>query len=249
MTAGPGRALRAPVALLTGILLAGCAEAQGVDAARTGDTASATRSGAAVAAGDTGRAVPPAHASPSPSATRTHTRVVRAPAPTATTRSPAPAATRVKGPDLSRTPSPSPSPTASAKATARAVGLTAAVGRAVIRIGDWSSYVARGGQDAVDACRNAVQWTGPDIGREDGYKLRTVVIVGHDYCGGYDRFAQLPQGTRVTLTTTRGTYTYEVYADYVTPGRGVPAAGLYWGDLTLQSCVGPDTGFSYLVRL
>jgi hypothetical protein len=40
-----------------------------------------------------------------------------------------------------------------------------------------------------------------------------------------------------------------VYANYITPGRGAPAAGLYWGDLTLQSCVGPDTGFSYLVRL
>ncbi|MFE5035666.1 hypothetical protein [Streptomyces sp. NPDC056683] len=39
-----------------------------------------------------------------------------------------------------------------------------------------------------------------------------------------------------------------MYATCVTPGRGVPAAGLCWGDLTLQSCVGPDTGFSHLVR-
>jgi hypothetical protein len=92
-----------------------------------------------------------------------------------------------------------------------------------------------------------VQWTGPAIGTEDGYALRTVVIVGHDYCG-FDRFATLPIGTKVNISTPRGTWTYKVYAHYVTPGRGVPAAGLYWGDLTLQSCVGPDTGFSYLVR-
>ncbi|MEU2667367.1 substrate-binding domain-containing protein [Streptomyces sp. NPDC007164] len=32
------------------------------------------------------------------------------------------------------------------------------------------------------------------------------------------------------------------------PARCGPAHGLYRGDLTLQSCVGPDTGFTYLVR-
>ncbi|WP_406421644.1 hypothetical protein OH809_16665 [Streptomyces sp. NBC_00873] len=32
-----------------------------------------------------------------------------------------------------------------------------------------------------------------------------------------------------------------------TAGPGAPAHGL-WGDLTLQSCVGPDTGFTYLMR-
>jgi hypothetical protein len=126
---------------------------------------------------------------------------------------------------------------------------SATPGRAVLRIGDWSAYVVRGGQDEVDACRDAVQWTGPEIGRENGYELRTLVIVGHDYCRGFDRFATLPVGTRVALSTVRGTWTYEVYAHHLTPGRGVPAAGLYWGDLTLQSCVGPDTGFSYLVRV
>ncbi|MFG2940502.1 hypothetical protein [Streptomyces sp. NPDC048282] len=105
----------------------------------------------------------------------------------------------------------------------------------------------RGGQDEVDACEDAVQWAGPAIGTEDGYEMRTVVIVGHDYCG-FDLFATLRVGTRVTIGTPRGTWSYTVYANYVTPGRGAPAAGLYWGDLTLQSCVGPDTGFSYLVR-
>ncbi|WP_157968668.1 sortase family protein [Streptomyces geranii] len=121
------------------------------------------------------------------------------------------------------------------------------VGGTTIRIGTWTEDVVRGGQDEVDACRDAVQWTGPTLGTEDGYKMRTAVLVGHDYCG-FDRFATLPVGTRVTVSSPRGTWTYKVYANYVTPGRGAPAAGLYWGDLTLQSCVGPDTGFSYLMR-
>ncbi|MFJ3822648.1 sortase family protein [Streptomyces nodosus] len=160
---------------------------------------------------------------------------------------------RVPGPDLSR-PSTSPAApsTAATTPTARATtpsGPSPEPGRAVLGIGDWSASVARGGQDEVDACRDAVQWAGPEIGDEDGYELRTLVVVGHDYCRGFDRFATLPVGSTVTLTTTRGSWTYRVYAHYITPGRGAPAAGLYWGDLTLQSCVGPDTGFSYLMRV
>ncbi|MFG1672367.1 hypothetical protein [Streptomyces sp. Y7] len=120
--------------------------------------------------------------------------------------------------------------------------------RTTIRIGTWSAQVVRGGQDEVDACRDAVQWAGPELGTENGYEMRTAVIVGHDYCG-FDRFATLPVGTTVSISGPRGTWRYEVYAHYVTPGRGAPSAGLYWGDLTLQSCVGPDTGFSYLTRI
>ncbi|MFC5260325.1 hypothetical protein ACFPT6_35335, partial [Streptomyces cinereospinus] len=160
-------------------------------------------------------------------------------------------AARRAGPGLSRTPAArprTPGPGAS-RDRAAATGPAPSADRAVIRIGTWSSSVVRGGQDEVDACTDAVQWSGPEIGRENGYEMRTVVIVGHDYCNGFDRFAELPVGTRVTLTTVRGTWTYEVYATYITPGRGAPAAGLYWGDLTLQSCVGPDTGFSYLTRV
>ena len=87
---------------------------------------------------------------------------------------------------------------------------TATTGRptsTTIRIGSWSSTVVRGDQAEVDACWHAVQWTGPAIGTEDGYELRTVVIVGHDYCG-FDRFATLSVGTRVNISTPRGTWTY-----------------------------------------
>ncbi|MGY1498003.1 hypothetical protein ACW4TU_15620 [Streptomyces sp. QTS52] len=122
-------------------------------------------------------------------------------------------------------------------------------GSTTLRIGSWSARVVRGGQEEVDRCRDAVQWTGPDLGTtEDGFALRTAVVVGHDYCG-FDRFAELPLGTVVTATTPRGTFEYRVYARHVSPGRGTPSHGLYWGDLTLQSCVGPDTGFSYLMRV
>ncbi|WP_207930394.1 hypothetical protein, partial [Streptomyces hainanensis] len=118
----------------------------------------------------------------------------------------------------------------------------------VLRIGDWSRPVVRGGQDAVDRCREAVLFAGPDPGAEDGYELRTMVIVGHDYCG-FAEFATLPVGTEVTLTGPFGELRYEVYGHHVTPGQGGPDHGLYWGDLTLQACVGQDTGFSYLRRV
>lgn len=137
----------------------------------------------------------------------------------------------IKPPDLSRTAPPS----------------GGGSGETTLSIGSWSARVVRGGQVAVDACRDAVQWAGPDLGTENGYEMRTAVVVGHDYCG-FQQFATLAVGTAVTVTSPRGTFRYRVYANYVTPGRGTPAHGLYWGDLTLQSCVGQDTGFSYLTR-
>ena len=190
---------------------------------------------------------PPLPSAPAPAPRSTTAPSPQAPTPAPPTPSPSASDSRVPGPDLSRRlPVGSPRPTRYTAPTTD----TATTGRprsTTIRIGAWSSTVVRGDQAEVDACRHAVQWTGPAIGTEDGYELRTVVIVGHDYCG-FDRFATLPVGTRVNISTPRGTWTYKVYAHYVTPGRGVPAAGLYWGDLTLQSCVGPDTGFSYLMR-
>ncbi|GGK06330.1 hypothetical protein GCM10011583_42530 [Streptomyces camponoticapitis] len=101
---------------------------------------------------------------------------------------------------------------------------------------------------AVDACRDAVRWAGPDLGTEDGYAMRTAVVVGHDFCG-FGQLATPAVSTVVTVETPREVLRYRVYARHLTPGRGAPAHGLYWGDLTLQSCVGPDTGFSYLQRL
>lgn len=169
------------------------------------------------------------------------------PSPTVTATRP------VRGPDLTRrAPSAAAGRTVSASPTDRPQDSTARSGgrpaQTTIRIGTWSARVIRGGQAEVDRCKDAVQWAGPALGAEDGYEMSTSVVVGHDYCG-FDLFATLPVGTRVMVSSPRGTWTYEVYATYVTPGRGAPAAGLYWGDLTLQSCVGPDTGFSYLMRI
>jgi hypothetical protein len=78
--------------------------------------------------------------------------------------------------------------------------------------------------------------------------MRTAVVVGHDFCG-FGQLATLPIGTEITVETPRALLRYRVYARHLTPGRGAPAHGLYWGDLTLQSCVGPDTGFTYLTRV
>lgn len=187
----------------------------------------------------------PVPATPSPPEESGYASRPPAPAsrPPTPARPKAPRASAVPGPGLSRRP-----PDASAASTpSRPAATPAPAPGTVLRIGDWSARIVRGGQEEIDACREAVQWSGPDFGREDGYKMRTAVVVGHDYCG-FGRFATLPVGSRVTVETPRGTLTYRVYARYLTPGRGTPAHGLYWGDLTLQSCVGPDTGFTYLMR-
>ncbi|MFJ1880765.1 hypothetical protein [Streptomyces sp. NPDC088137] len=175
-------------------------------------------------------APPSTPASPHPATTAPEPRTPSPVRPTAGTTPAAPAPARTPAP-VART---------GGGRDGRATGTT-------LRIGGWSSGVVRGGQETIDACRDAVQWSGPDFGQEDGYKMRTVVVVGHDYCG-FGQFATLPVGTVVTVETPREILRYRVYARHLTPGRGTPAHGLYWGDLTLQSCVGPDTGFSYLVR-
>ncbi|MEU6201467.1 hypothetical protein [Streptomyces sp. NPDC047061] len=252
---GAGGLAAGLVALVVVLLVAGCEGGGGGGAGvgagvRVSDTADRFSA-------DSG---PVTSSSPGPSASVSAPAslappVRRSPRPGTSVASPS-AGGRVAGPDLSRRvpvtssrrPGASVSPSASASAASRgAAGAAGRPGGTSIRIGSWSAGVIRGGQDEVDACQDAVQWAGPTIGTEDGYEMRTVVIVGHDYCG-FDLFATLRVGTRVTVSSPHGTWTYTVYANYVTPGRGAPAAGLYWGDLTLQSCVGPDTGFSYLVR-
>ncbi|SEE37054.1 hypothetical protein SAMN05216489_06367 [Streptomyces sp. 3213] len=236
MTVRRGVGLAAAILLLTG-----CGTGVRVAHPEAGPTARATATTTA----------PVSLAPPEPSVSAPRSAAATSPrAPRPDQAAPAPSASdrRIPGPDLSRrTPIATPRPTRRSTTPTTDTATTGRPTSTTIRIGDWSSTVVRGDQAEVDACRNAVQWTGPNIGTENGYELRTVVIVGHDYCG-FDRFATLRAGTRVTLNSPRGTWTYTVYAHYVTPGRGVPAAGLYWGDLTLQSCVGPDTGFSYLMR-
>ncbi|MFJ2373869.1 hypothetical protein ACIOZL_13795 [Streptomyces sp. NPDC087769] len=232
----------APLLLLA--LLTGCG--RGTDpaaspeprAARPAPVAgSATTPSAALSASK----VPPAPAAAPPSTPASPHPATTAPEP----RPPSPvrptAGTTPAAPAPARTPAPvARTGGGGGGRDGRATGTT-------LRIGGWSSGVVRGGQETIDACRDAVQWSGPDFGQEDGYKMRTVVVVGHDYCG-FGQFATLPVGTVVTVETPREILRYRVYARHLTPGRGTLAHGLYWGDLTLQSCVGPDTGFSYLVR-
>lgn len=133
------------------------------------------------------------------------------------------------------------------KAPAEPRGPAYPQGTTVLHIGKWERPVVRGDQAAIDRCDAAVLFTGPDPAEADGAAMSTTVIVGHDFCG-YAILAPLRVGTHVTLDTPQGTLSYHVYANYVEPGQGGPDNGLYWGDLTLQTCVGPDTGFSYLMR-
>ncbi|MGW2290455.1 hypothetical protein [Streptomyces phaeochromogenes] len=235
----------------SGLVLTGCAPGDGSPRASADGNARTTEGAPPTAALPSASARSPAATGPAPRATTPPDRDPGRPSPSASGR--------VRGPDLSR-PAPSRTgtgtraprttvaPSPSTEGRARPGVPTRARTDTVITIGNWSARVVRGGQDAVDACQDAVQWTGPALGTENGYRLRTAVLVGHDYCG-FDRFATLPVGSTVTVRSPRGSWTYRVYATYVTPGRGAPAAGLYWGDLTLQSCVGPDTGFSYLMRV
>ncbi|MBM9504605.1 hypothetical protein [Actinacidiphila acididurans] len=142
---------------------------------------------------------------------------------------------------------PSATPPAAPRPLARTGAVPDSPGGMTLRIGDWSRPVVRGGQDAIDRCAAAVLFTGPDPRQADGYKMQTSVIVGHDFCG-FAELAPLPPGTHVTLEAAGLTYSYHVYASYIGPGQGGPDNGLYWGDLTLQTCVGQDTAFSYLTR-
>ncbi|MFB8348697.1 hypothetical protein [Streptomyces niveus] len=192
-------------------------------------------------------AQPPLPPAASPSA-RTTAGLPRSPrfpprVPTTATR---PGSSPPRTPAIPDTPG-TPTGKPSAKSPGQPTG-TARPNGTTLRIGSWSARVVRGGQEEVDACRDAVQWTGPDLGTENGYAMRTAVVVGHDFCG-FGQLATLPIGTEVTVETHRALLRYRVYARHLTPGRGAPAHGLYWGDLTLQSCVGPDTGFTYLTRM
>lgn len=187
-------------------------------------------------------AAPPATGMPAvPSVTPT--RTVPAP-PTTAPPHPPPPRTGPPRPPTRTTPPMAPS---TKKARAKPTGSAYPPGTWVLHIGTWSRPVVRGIQATIDRCKAAVLFTGPAPDRADGYKMSTSVIVGHDFCG-YSVLAPLPIGTHVTLDMPGGTISYHVYANYITPGQGGPDSGLYWGDLTLQTCVGPDTGFSYLTR-
>ncbi|MFC5799726.1 hypothetical protein [Streptomyces formicae] len=168
----------------------------------------------------------------SPEPARSATPGTRRPVPSAEPATPKAAAKPAK-PSSGK--SPSPEPTYNPKVT-------------TIHIGKWSRSLIRGGQEEVDACKAAVLFEGPVPGKENGFEMNTSVIVGHDFCG-FDHFADLPVGTDVRITSPKGELKYRVYANYITPGQGGSNSGLYWGDITLQSCLGPDTGFSYLERV
>lgn len=118
--------------------------------------------------------------------------------------------------------------------------------RTSLTVAGWTRVVERGDQDLVDTCAVATLWAGPmPTARSRG----TSVIVGHEYCG-FDRFTALRVGDRVTVRGPDGLLRYRTYAKRFLDQRGVPVRpGMYRGDLTLQTCQGDQTVFTYLRRV
>ncbi|MFI0724536.1 hypothetical protein [Streptomyces sp. NPDC021224] len=239
---GSSRTLLPAGALVAAVVLAACGR-PAADPARP--AAAPTPAAATTTSRDANRPLP--HALPAPPASTARPAPAPSAPPTTAPSTTAPARhTAPAAPPPPRT-APPRAPVRTAAPAAKQTGPVYPPGTTVLHIGKWSRPVVRGDQATIDRCISAVLFAGPDPAQADGTAMRTTVIVGHDFCG-YAILAPLPVGTRVTLDTPQGTLSYHVYATYITPGQGGPDSGLYWGDLTLQTCVGPDTGFSYLQR-
>jgi hypothetical protein len=114
-----------------------------------------------------------------------------------------------------------------------------------ITVRGWTRTIVRGNQTTINRC-HATLWEGPLPGGGG-----TTWLAGHDYCGFYRWDRLLHVGDRFTVSTSSG-----AILRYVVTGRGYvgrhsgSASGLIRGDITLQTCRGAGTAFTYarLVR-
>jgi hypothetical protein len=114
-----------------------------------------------------------------------------------------------------------------------------------ITVRGWTRTIVRGNQTTINRC-HATLWEGPLPGGGG-----TTWLAGHDYCGFYRWDRLLHVGDRFTVSTSSG-----AILRYVVTGRGFvgrhsgSASGLIRGDITLQTCRGAGTAFTYarLVR-
>ena len=97
----------------------------------------------------------------------------------------------------------------------------------------------RGGQATIDSC-SVTLYRGPLPGRPSG----TVWLAGHDWCG-YAYWATLRSGTVVALHGPWGVVRYRVYGHGSVKRHSGSSSGLIRGDLTLQTCKGSGTAFTY----
>jgi hypothetical protein len=103
-------------------------------------------------------------------------------------------------------------------------------------------HIVSGGQATIDACR-ATAWQGRAPGR-----ARLVWLAGHDYCG-YAWWGRIPNGALVKLVGAWGVWTYRVYGHGAVHRHSGSSAGLIHRDLTLQTCRGSWTAFTYARRV
>jgi len=109
-----------------------------------------------------------------------------------------------------------------------------------ITVNGWTRTIVRGGQETIDRCR-AVLWAGPAPGEEG-----TTWLAGHDYCGFHRWDGGLPVGSRFSVTAPDGRLLrYLVTGHAFVARHSGSATGLIRGDLTLQTCRGRGTSFTY----
>ena len=117
---------------------------------------------------------------------------------------------------------------------------TRATGAYRITVRGWTRTIVRGNQTTINRC-HATLWEGPLPGSGG-----TTWLAGHDYCGFYRWDRLLHVGDRFSVTTASG-----ALLRYVVTGRGFvgrhsgTASGLIHGDITLQTCRGAGTAFTY----
>jgi len=187
----------------------------------------------------------PAAAAPAPGAAAAPSPRAAAPAARAAAPQPAPPAQGAK-----RTPAPAAAPKAQPAAAPKAQPAAAPAPVATpvpsswqISIGGWARGIVAGSQSAIDACGPAVLYSSSFPGSGGNTWLN-----GHNDCG-FQFWTDLPVGSTVTITHGPAVFTYRIVGHGYVPQQGISSAGLIHNDLTLQTCKGPGTSFTYADRI
>jgi len=111
-----------------------------------------------------------------------------------------------------------------------------------ISIGGWARTIVSGTQSAIDACGPAVLYSSSWPGAGG-----TTWLNGHNNCG-FQFWTDLPIGSTVTITHGPAIFRYRVVGHGYVAQQGISSAGLIHNDLTLQTCKGSGTSFTYADR-
>jgi len=112
-----------------------------------------------------------------------------------------------------------------------------------ITIGGWARPIVAGSQSAIDSCGPAVLYSSsfPDAGG-------SAWLNGHNNCG-FQFWADLPVGSTLTIANGAAVFRYRVVGHGYVAQQGISSAGLIHNALTLQTCKGPGTSFTYADRI